>query len=197
MKTTIFDATWKIDAAAVVFAGMLTGVVYMFTLQPRLSANAAENEWRGRLTEAISEAESKEASTRHTVSEVQRLRKATAQVSVELQSTADLNSHIAAVSTIAQQHHVRINEIRSSPPVPVPGRQHVIVPIDLGGIGAFPDVVSLVAMLHEKHRDTSVATFTIEHVVVDGVDLAAFRLGLNWHAMNDAGRTPAPASPGT
>ncbi|MGD9789848.1 MAG: hypothetical protein AB7Q00_03720 [Phycisphaerales bacterium] len=197
MKMTIFDATWKIDAAAFAFAGVLAGVVYIFTLQPRLSASAAESEWRSRLTETISEAESKEASTRQTVGEVQRLRRVTAEVSVELQSTSDLNSHIAAVSTIAQEHHVQINEIRSSPPVPVPGRRHVVVPIDLGGVGAFPDVVSLVALLHEKHRDTSVATFTIEHVVVDGVDLAAFRLGLNWHAMNDAGRTPAPASPGT
>ncbi len=195
MKLTFLDATWKIDAAALALACALAGGVYAFTLQPRLSASAAESELREKLSETIGEAESKEASTRQTMGEVQRLRKVTAEVSVELKSTSDLNSHIAAVSTIAQEHHVQINEIRSSPPVAVPGRRHVVVPVDLGGVGSFPDVVALVASLHETHRDTSVITFTIEHVIVDGVDLASFRLGLNWHAMNDAGLTGVPASP--
>jgi len=171
---------WQIDAAGLALCAGLGALWYFGGLQPLSAAAETREMLQAQLSEEdgrLSDANSLRSAHRRSLNKLEEQIKSG---SVTLQRLEQLNGRIATLTTLAQAHHLRVDEIRPGAPVTLP--RYITVPIRLEGAGSYSDAARFVHGLHVDLRDLGVAGFDLRAEPEAPDKTPTFAFSLIWYA---------------
>lgn len=175
--------TWHLDAAAIATAAAVTAAVYALGVKPSSQARANAAQASSVLVQQSSRAQGLEAGIAEEKRALEEVRNELNAAAVELRPLDRLNSHLAAITSLAEESGLSLEAI--APGAPEPGRQFTRVPIRLSGFGSYPATMRFLSVLHQRHRDTGVSGFTLLGRPLEAGSNPSFEIGLAWHAASD------------
>jgi Tfp pilus assembly protein PilO len=183
-------ALWHIDAAGIALCAALGALWYFGGLQPLSAAAESREALQAQLSEQdakLQDANNLRAAHRRTLS---KLEEQIHSGQVTLQRLEQLNSRIATLTTLAQSHDLRVDEIR--PGAPVVLSRYITVPIRLAGTGSYSDAARFVHALHSELRDLGVAGFELRAEPEAPDKTPTFAFSLLWYAAPGGAPAQAP-----
>lgn len=171
---------WPIDLGGLAVIALITAAAYIVTLKPILDAEA-ERIAREKHIDAQTTKETQLTSTLTVMrNQLLKMREAIDDSAIQLQSVSHLNRRLAAVTELAAEAGLQVNEIQ--PGGVVHGEQYETVPIQLAGSGDYPRCAEFINLLHQRHPDTGVAAFELRGDPKSPNTPASFTLSLVWYA---------------
>jgi hypothetical protein len=178
------------DGGAVACIVALSAVFAATTFRPAMARAEREREERESLaTKTLALREADDSLTR-TIQLRDHLREQRASL-VTLGTLSDLNARLAEIPVVAESHGVAVSEV--VPGTPQQRARLTRVPIRVAGVASFRAFTTMLADLHQRHRDLEVTSFSID-AEGSGKDAAArFTLAILWHTTS----APEPADSNT
>ena len=171
---------WKLDASALAVALLLTGGVYMVGYKPLLDRHAQVARQQQELITAQQELKKLDLTRTSLKSQLLKVNQAVEAGTLRLQGLSHLNQRVAAITALAQDHALRVDEVQ---PGAVTGHEYYdAVPIHLAGSGQYRQCAAFLHTLGERFIDTAVAAFEINGFVDQPDRPADFTFTLTWHA---------------
>ncbi len=171
---------WQINGAGIGVCLVVTALVYWIGIHPQFARQVEAEQARRSL-------QNKEADATQLVNQLTGLKRDLATVEGQLHAsplrllpTSAINKRIAALAALAEQHHLKINQVQ--PGTPEPGKHYSTVPIRLSGSGRFTHVVAFMHQLHVEFKDVGVASWSVSGDPADDDDEAEFAFSLAWFA---------------
>jgi len=179
---------WQIDAAGAAALVVMTVLLYVLGIGPIFRRHAEQGSRQAELDAEFAKADRLEQTQVSLGEQVARVRKAVAECKLELKPAAHANRRIAAISALAAETGLTIDDIQ--PGVVASGARYRMVPITLAGKGTYVTCVTFLHRLHEAYPDTGLASMVLQNASEDpaGPPAARFRFELLWYA------APASAS---
>jgi len=176
-------STWKVDAVGLGVCVMLTALVLVIGVSPRIDQVREADERQHDLRGARVDASDKERSVRDLRTQFNSLQKQANQLAVNLQPAKALNERLGRIALLAQNLGIRVNQLQ--PGTTSKGNLFDTVRITLSGVGGFADCARFVHELGERHPDMAVHTFELSPSSDIDAGSSAFRLDIVWFAAAD------------
>lgn len=171
------------DGGAVACILALSAVFAVATLRPsmaRAERERVERETLASKTLALREADDALARTIQLRDHLREQRAAL----VTLGTLSDLNARLAEIPVVAETHGVAVSEV--VPGTPQQRARLTRVPIRVAGVASFRAFSSMLADLHQRHRDLEVTSFSIDAEGTGRDAAARFSLAILWHTTSAA-----------
>lgn len=175
---------WQWDAAGIAMLAVLSLTAYFAGFRPllagheewaaRRAALAAQREQAAKLQKALTAAQGR----------LEETRAALAKLPLRLQPASNVIAQLAAVSALANEAGLRIDDIH--PERGVPGTHYETVPIQIVGSGTYTKCTRFVSRLCKVLPDTNVSSLEMGTNPADLMGAGTFRFGLCWYT------APAP-----
>lgn len=170
----------KVDAAGVVVVLALSAAAYLAGFKPVLDRQAMQKQQAQTLVQQRHEATHRAASLASIRGELMKVRDEVKTSSIQLQSAAYLNQHLAQVTEVAIKCSLQVDEVQPGNIAHSP--RYDQVPIEVSGSGSYADCVEFLQRLHKAYADTGVSSLEVRGRPDDPAHRAAFRFGLVWYA---------------
>ncbi len=151
---------WKVDATGLAVALGLTALAVFGGYLPASGAQSEVNVRAAELAAAQLELEQTRAVLAEREVEVERIARELAERPFELQPLRVLNTRLAGLVALAEEHALRVDRVL--PGEPVSGDEADRVPISLSGTGRFADVVRALHAVAGAMPDLAVEQLTLE-----------------------------------
>ncbi len=175
---------WRIDGPAigVLLAGTL--LFYLAGMRPLISRLEGRSAWEAGLAAQRGRAIKLGSALATIQARLAEVTQALAENPLHLEPITRINQHLAAVSQLATEIGLKIDEIQ--PGQLASGQHYCIIPIQLAGTGTYPQCVAFLHRLHGAFPETCVGPLELTSNAHDPFKPGTFRFELQWHAV------PAP-----
>jgi hypothetical protein len=175
---------WQIDAVGAAACVLLGGLWYVAGVGPLAQARAEHREMSKTLAQKQEEAAKLASDEREFARALARVNAEMEKVTIRLLPADQINSRLGALTGLAQQAGLTLNEIK--PGAPGPAAQFTPVPIRISGTGSFGGVAAFLHLLRERFPDTGVARFDLRGDP-EGIDRpAGYSVDMVWYAAPSA-----------
>ena len=175
----------------------LAAAVYVLGIGPWLARAGELEKERAALTAALEQAERQRASLAASANAIAGARRKLESSRVQLRPLATLNQQIARLTELAAACGLRIGQV--TPGQAAVGTRAAAVPITLGGVGGYGQLVGLLERLRDEHPDVIVNGYRLAAVPAAGTENgpreAQFTLDLSWFSAPDAQASAAVPRP--
>lgn len=172
--------TWQITAAGLGVCLALTAAVYAVGIHPQFARQVEAENARRTLIQKENEAVAlvnKLTGLKRQLAEVEQELEASP---LRLQPTSGINQRISEMAKLAEENHLKINQVQ--PSKPEAGKYYSTVPIRLAGSGKFTDVVTFLNRLHSDFKDVGVSSWSVSGEPATPGAKADFSFSLSWFA---------------
>lgn len=175
---------WQIDAVGAAACVLLGALWYVAGVGPLAQARAEHREMSKTLAQKQEEAEKLASDEREFARALAKVNAEMESATIRLLPADQINSRLGALTGLAQQVGLTLNEIK--PGTPGPAAQFTPVPIRITGTGSFGGVAAFLHQLRERFPDTGVARFDLRGDP-EGIDRpAAYSVDMVWYAAPSA-----------
>lgn len=185
-STRVLDQAWKVDLAGLLLVGVVSLVGYLAGVGPYFDASEEIARHEEALAAAVQDRNAAMEVAAGSKMKLENSRKQAREEQVELRPVNQRHVQIGAIAELAQESKVAVDNITPSDAMAVKGVASVVrVPITLTGKGSYSQVTQFLGALHEKFRDTSVASMQVTARPGTGGAVATFSVVLHWYARPD------------
>lgn len=183
---------WHLDAAGLTLCVVLSLVAYLGGYQP-LRQSYEECVVEG---EALSAQQEQAAKLENALAILRRrldaARETLAANALPLKPASTVNLHVAAVSALAVQSGLRIDDVQTGSVSE--NAYYEAVPIHVAGGGTYPACTAFLRRLRKAFPDTGVSSLELAGHKTDPLEPGTFRVALNWYTAPRPGAAVKQAS---
>lgn len=171
---------WQIYTIAGLVCAAATAIAWFALAAPTLDQLSQR---RGRETELV-ESRHKATELAHDLAagrkEMKLLSKQLASNAIELQPASQVNQRLAALTTLATQNGLSLNEVR--PGAPTETNRYQMLPIHLTGAGDYPSCAAFLHGLHDSYTDIGLSSLEALNSDASGeTSRLNFQIELVWY----------------
>jgi len=178
-----------IDAAGIGVCLLVSLVGYTTLVSPLLQRRAAATERHREIEARHKKVQELDAARTNVEDRLAVVRQQLAASAVQLESAAQVNKRVAAVTEFFSACHLHVDDVQTGRVWG--GSQYDLVPISIKGRGAYRQCAQLLRGLCSKYPDMSVIRLELAGNPKEQADAGKFRLDLFWYAAPSG-----PAAPG-
>ncbi len=171
---------WQVYAIGGLFCAAATAIAWFALAAPTLEQLSQR---RGRETELM-QSRHKATELAHDLAEARKEMKVlstqVASNAIELQPASQVNQRLAALTTLATQNGLSLNEVR--PGAPTETNRYQMLPIHLTGAGDYPSCAAFLHGLHDSYTDVGLSSLEALNSDTSGeTSRLNFQIELVWY----------------
>jgi hypothetical protein len=177
---------WMFDAAGICACAVATLVAYAGALAPVMRAQERTRAQEAELAGLRDDLARADAELRQTDTTLDRAL-TNEHGALTLKPVGEINQRLAALTGLATELELSIQEVQ--PGTPVPGPRFDVVPIHIGGSGRFSGCVAFMHRIRQEFRDIGISGFHLSGNPAEPTAPTGLVLDLAWCAAPAAGAT--------
>ena len=170
---------WRIDAAAVALCVLVTVAVYLMMVQPLAERNAAYAEQQQELEQARQEESVLAQRLSGQRLDLAGVNAALLETPLQLSDSSTMNKRLSDLTELAHSSRLKIDQIQ--PGKAQQGGRYDVVPIRLVGQGTYPSAAAFLNKMHQRFKDTGLASLELSADPTTFSTPASFIFELLWY----------------
>ncbi len=169
-----------INAAALGILAAVTAAGWFIGVQPVLRARAAQEALNAQADTRLAELTLAQHEQRLLAESLEEAHRVLDNVTVQLVSSRRLNERVAALTSLAREHGLQLDEIK--PGATTREELFDLVEIRLSGQASYPASAAFFGALHTAYPDTEVSSFRLAARGAGELPADSFQFTLLWYA---------------